>query len=335
MREHEWNPLAAQPGRAAARADGPPVRAGRGAAGGARRPAGRRSRTRSPRPVPCCATAPASTWRPRSASSPARRRWSATSCRRCWPQAPALAGTVRAGRRGGDGGAGGVRRLAARHAAEPGDGPRSAAGPPAVGGQALAHAGHRAGRRRGAARGPRRTWSGSPRELREVAAELVGGPADDETVRRALDQLAAEHPDNASIVRAGQARRSTETTEFVREHDLVSLVDDPLRDPGDAGVRPRCGGGLLRPARARWRPRTCRRSTASRRRRRTGRAERVESFYREYNDHMVRNLTVHEAMPGHFLQLAHARRLPGRAPGCGRWASPARSWRAGRSTPRS
>jgi uncharacterized protein (DUF885 family) len=40
-------------------------------------------------------------------------------------------------------------------------------------------------------------------------------------------------------------------------------------------------------------------------------AARVESFYREYNDHMVRNLTVHEAMPGHFLQLAHARRFIG------------------------
>ena len=39
--------------------------------------------------------------------------------------------------------------------------------------------------------------------------------------------------------------------------------------------------------------------------------ERVESFYREYNNHMVRNLTVHEAMPGHFLQLAHSRRYVG------------------------
>jgi uncharacterized protein (DUF885 family) len=34
----------------------------------------------------------------------------------------------------------------------------------------------------------------------------------------------------------------------------------------------------------------------------------VESFYREYNNHMLRNLSVHEAMPGHFLQLAHSRR---------------------------
>jgi hypothetical protein len=40
-------------------------------------------------------------------------------------------------------------------------------------------------------------------------------------------------------------------------------------------------------------------------------AQRVDSFYREYNDHMIRGLTVHEAMPGHFLQLAHARRYVG------------------------
>jgi uncharacterized protein (DUF885 family) len=40
-------------------------------------------------------------------------------------------------------------------------------------------------------------------------------------------------------------------------------------------------------------------------------AERVRSFYREYNHHMVHNLTVHEAVPGHFLQLARARRFRG------------------------
>ena len=34
--------------------------------------------------------------------------------------------------------------------------------------------------------------------------------------------------------------------------------------------------------------------------------ERKESFFREYNNYMVRDLTVHEAMPGHYLQLAHA-----------------------------
>jgi uncharacterized protein (DUF885 family) len=42
--------------------------------------------------------------------------------------------------------------------------------------------------------------------------------------------------------------------------------------------------------------------------------DRVRSFYREYNDHMLRNLTVHEAMPGHVLQLAHSRAFTGSTP---------------------
>src|SRR5436190_12242040 len=41
--------------------------------------------------------------------------------------------------------------------------------------------------------------------------------------------------------------------------------------------------------------------------------QRVASFYREYNRHMVHNLMVHEAMPGHFLQGQHARRFAGSA----------------------
>jgi len=34
--------------------------------------------------------------------------------------------------------------------------------------------------------------------------------------------------------------------------------------------------------------------------------QRKDSFFREYNNFMVRDLTVHEAMPGHYLQLAHS-----------------------------
>jgi len=37
--------------------------------------------------------------------------------------------------------------------------------------------------------------------------------------------------------------------------------------------------------------------------------ERVESFFREYNNYMLENLTVHEAVPGHYLQLMHANRF--------------------------
>lgn len=38
--------------------------------------------------------------------------------------------------------------------------------------------------------------------------------------------------------------------------------------------------------------------------------QQVRSFLREYNLRSLRNLTVHEAMPGHFLQLTHANRYP-------------------------
>jgi hypothetical protein len=145
--------------------------------------------------------------------------------------------------------------------------------------------------------------------LRDAAAELVGGAATDDTVRTALGRLGEEHPDDESIVDLAKVTLA-ETTDFVREHDLVSLVDDPCvikempehtrgvavaycDPPGqlEAGAVPTFY--CIAPTPADWSP------------------ERVASFYREYNNHMVRELTVHEAMPGHFLQLAHARRYRG------------------------
>lgn len=36
----------------------------------------------------------------------------------------------------------------------------------------------------------------------------------------------------------------------------------------------------------------------------------AESFLREYNDYMIHDLSVHEAMPGHYLQIAHANEYP-------------------------
>ncbi|MBX6750091.1 MAG: DUF885 domain-containing protein [Micromonosporaceae bacterium] len=146
-------------------------------------------------------------------------------------------------------------------------------------------------------------------QIRAAAAELVGGRADDDTVREALHRLAQEHPDDSSIVDLARTTLD-ETTAFVREMDLVSLVDDPCviqtmpefaRGVAVAYCDP--PGPLERadvptfyciaPTPTGWS------------------SERIESFYREYNNHMVRELTVHEAMPGHFLQLAHARRYTG------------------------
>ena len=143
--------------------------------------------------------------------------------------------------------------------------------------------------------------------LREAAAELTGGPATDETVRRALGELGAQHPADDTIVDLAKVTMG-EATEFVREHDLVTLLDDPCvieempefargvavaycDPPGPLETADVPTFYCISPTPSDWS------------------AERVESFYREYNNHMIRDLTVHEAMPGHFLQLAHSRRF--------------------------
>ncbi|MFG1914161.1 DUF885 domain-containing protein [Micromonospora sp. NPDC048898] len=164
----------------------------------------------------------------------------------------------------------------------------------------------------GAAEIQRRAWANLDRvtaEIREAAVELVGGRADDAAVRQALDLLAAEHPNDATIVELAGVTLD-DATDFVRAHDLVTLVGDkcviqemPEFARGVAVAYCDSPGPLetadvptfycIAPTPSDW-P-----------------AHRVESFYREYNDHMIRNLTVHEAMPGHFLQLAHARRYVG------------------------
>ncbi|MGI5212134.1 DUF885 domain-containing protein [Plantactinospora sp. CA-290183] len=157
-----------------------------------------------------------------------------------------------------------------------------------------------------------RAWQNLDRvteEIRATAVELVGGHASDQAVRQALGLLSDEHPDNSSIVPLARTTLG-EATDFVADADLVSLVDDPCvikempeHDRGVAVAYCDAPGPLetaavptfycISPTPADW-P-----------------ASRAESFYREYNDHMIRNLTVHEAMPGHFLQLAHARRYRG------------------------
>jgi uncharacterized protein (DUF885 family) len=140
-------------------------------------------------------------------------------------------------------------------------------------------------------------------EIAEVAAALGGTP------REVLDRLSAAAPDEATIL-AFCADALTAQTAFVREHDLVTLYDDPVEvidmpeinrgiavaycdPPGPLEPVPGATFIAVSPTPKDWT------------------AERVASFYREYNRHMVHNLMVHEAMPGHYLQLAHSRRFAG------------------------
>jgi uncharacterized protein (DUF885 family) len=118
-----------------------------------------------------------------------------------------------------------------------------------------------------------------------------------------LDKLAEQHPDDATVV--GYAKEVvSEATDFVKSHNLVTVPDTPL----DVIAMPEFKRGVaiaycdspgpldktgktfyaVAPTPKDWSK------------------ERKESFFREYNNYMIRDLTVHEAMPGHYLQIAHA-----------------------------
>jgi uncharacterized protein (DUF885 family) len=146
-------------------------------------------------------------------------------------------------------------------------------------------------------------------EIRATAAALTGEPATDDAVRAALAAAAQDRPSNDTIVERARVSLA-EATAFVDQFELMSLVDDPceIREMPEfargVAVAYCDSPGLLETAAV---PTYyCISPTPS-----AWSAERVDSFYREYNDHMLRDLTVHEAMPGHFLQLAHARRAKG------------------------
>jgi uncharacterized protein (DUF885 family) len=124
-----------------------------------------------------------------------------------------------------------------------------------------------------------------------------------EVIATVLATLAEDRPTDRTIV--SQARADLdETTRFVAARRLVGVPDEPIEiivmpeyqrgvaiaycdSPGPLEQDARTFFAIA-PTPADWS------------------AERTESFYREYNDYMLKDLTVHEAMPGHYLQLAHS-----------------------------
>ena len=161
--------------------------------------------------------------------------------------------------------------------------------------------------------------------LEEQLAELAGRLAPQlgvdvaapGQVRAVMDAVAASAPTTDGDVLTQCLAQLGELTELVRRHDLVSVPDEvisatqviemPEVKRGSAVAYCDPPGALepggphptffaVSPTPQGWSP------------------EQVASFYREYNGHMLRDLTAHEAMPGHVLQLAHSRRFTGSTP---------------------
>jgi len=140
-----------------------------------------------------------------------------------------------------------------------------------------------------------------PKYFPNSDAATVGDRA--KVIRAVFDKLAEKHADDSTVV--ARAKEITdEATAFVRQHNFVTVPDTPLKvieqpefQRGVAIAYCDQPGALepngetyysVAPTPADWTP------------------QRKLSFFREYNDYMLHDLTVHEAMPGHYLQLAHA-----------------------------
>jgi len=125
-------------------------------------------------------------------------------------------------------------------------------------------------------------------------------------IREVLGRISDSRPSDQSIVALAEQYVS-EATEFVKAIDIVTVPADPIEiivmpefQRGVAVAYCDSPGPLekngktffaIAPTPTDWTK------------------QRKESFYREYNDYMLKNLVVHEAMPGHYLQLAAANQV--------------------------
>ena len=128
-----------------------------------------------------------------------------------------------------------------------------------------------------------------------------------ETIQGALELAYADKPARDAVVKT--AKESLVDIEaFVRKRDLITIPDDPIEiiimpefergvsvaycdSPGALDVGQKTFYAVA-PLPDDWTD------------------KQVDSFLREYNRRSIHNLSVHEAIPGHFLQLAHSNRYP-------------------------
>ncbi|GAA3589926.1 DUF885 domain-containing protein [Kineosporia mesophila] len=154
-------------------------------------------------------------------------------------------------------------------------------------------------------------------DIAELACRISGRPMSETLVREVLDQAAASAPVTPSSIRPLCEQALVLLAARVRELDLVTVPPAPIQviemPPSRAGIavaycdppgplEPGAADGTLptffavAPTPTEWDQ------------------ARTDAFYREYNGHMLRNLAVHEAIPGHALQLAHGNRYRGTTP---------------------
>ncbi|HZL01315.1 MAG TPA: DUF885 domain-containing protein [Caulobacteraceae bacterium] len=126
-------------------------------------------------------------------------------------------------------------------------------------------------------------------------------------IKAALDLAAADHPARGEVVEAAETGLA-DATAFVRRKDLITLPTSPVQvilvpefqrgvavaycdapGPMDKGLTTFYA---ISPVPDDWT------------------AQRAESFLREYNRRALHDVATHEAMPGHYVQLAHANAYP-------------------------
>ena len=126
-------------------------------------------------------------------------------------------------------------------------------------------------------------------------------------IKAALDLAAADHPAREDLVDAAKSGLAAATA-FVKAKDLITLPDAPVKvilmpkfQQGVSVAYCDSPGALDRnlttfyavsPIPDDWT------------------AERTASFLREYNRRAIDDIATHEAMPGHYVQLAHANACP-------------------------
>jgi uncharacterized protein (DUF885 family) len=128
---------------------------------------------------------------------------------------------------------------------------------------------------------------------------------DNRTVRSVLDAIATDHPKAEELL--DWCRAENERIEaFITERDLIGLADEPLQIVWTPQFLRAFGGAMLippgpldrgldsffaiTPTPDNWDD------------------ERRASYMRENNARQLRLLTIHEAVPGHYLQLAYSNR---------------------------